>query len=340
MFEPMNFIHMYFFSDDSTLEKDEHPEHKIYRKSTIRFSLLQRFRAMISEEQRRNVKLPTYKQGSKSMGAKIANPQYADPQKLFASTSQINLQEEEETRKQQHVDIDVNDLIGEPEVIDLSLNESEVMNEFDRRLRISREDSNITDTGQLSPTNKKASTLTKIPTMPQITTTSFSGDSTVNIESYYENILDKNLSSDGETTEEFCDRNTPFKSKEIRRSLIKRPTKAPPPIPVKPARLSLQNNRSLLANSITADRTVTEISNLTVESPQQGLSKSKSDNGWFNININANNSTISSNNVISFFKSEAISRKINSSYDMTHGDAPRENIQAKGWVKMIVDRFE
>lgn len=68
-----------------------YPDHRIYRKSTIRFSLVQRFRAMISEESQRETKLPTtYKQGSELMGAKIAQPDYADPQKLFSTVSSIS----------------------------------------------------------------------------------------------------------------------------------------------------------------------------------------------------------------------------------------------------------
>lgn len=74
-----------------------YPDHKIYRKSAIRFSLVQRFRAIISEEESKRINktdtLPTYKQGSELMGAKIAQPDYADPQKLFPSinSSQLNL---------------------------------------------------------------------------------------------------------------------------------------------------------------------------------------------------------------------------------------------------------
>lgn len=84
----------FIYSDTSldtseTIDEDEemYPDHKIYRKSAIRFSLVQRFRAIISEEEtkRQNNKLPTYKQGSELMGAKIAQPDYADPQKLFGS---------------------------------------------------------------------------------------------------------------------------------------------------------------------------------------------------------------------------------------------------------------
>lgn len=71
-----------------------YPDHKIYRKTAIRFSFVQRVRALISEEEsKKTSKLPTYKQGSELMGAKIAQPDYADPQKLFPSlnSSQLNL---------------------------------------------------------------------------------------------------------------------------------------------------------------------------------------------------------------------------------------------------------
>lgn len=73
-----------FFSDlSSQLDDAEHPDHKIYRKTAIRFSILQRIRHIMSEEQRRIQKYPIHKQGSKSMGEKIAHPDYVDPQKLF-----------------------------------------------------------------------------------------------------------------------------------------------------------------------------------------------------------------------------------------------------------------
>uniref|UniRef100_A0A6P7GDW2 Uncharacterized protein LOC114341104 n=1 Tax=Diabrotica virgifera virgifera TaxID=50390 RepID=A0A6P7GDW2_DIAVI len=71
----------------SQLDDTEHPDHKIYRKSTIRFSILQRIRHIMSEEQKRIQKYPIRKQGSKSMGEKIAHPDYVDPQKLFLGMS-------------------------------------------------------------------------------------------------------------------------------------------------------------------------------------------------------------------------------------------------------------
>ncbi|XP_076264723.1 guanine nucleotide exchange factor in mesoderm isoform X1 [Rhynchophorus ferrugineus] len=66
----------------------DYPEHKIYRKSTIRVSLVQRLRTMISEDQRSNVKC--LKSTSKATGEKLANPDYADPQKLFASNRTVS----------------------------------------------------------------------------------------------------------------------------------------------------------------------------------------------------------------------------------------------------------
>ena len=61
---------------------DDCPEHRIYRQSVIRFSLIQKFKSMIAENEKSQTDSPTYKQGSKSMGAKIAQTDYADPNKF------------------------------------------------------------------------------------------------------------------------------------------------------------------------------------------------------------------------------------------------------------------
>lgn len=229
------FLIIAIFSDlSSQLSDHDHPDHRIYRKSTIRFSLVQRFRAIISEEQRRSRKMPTYKQGSKSMGAKIAQPDYADPQKLFRSTQTLAAEEKFSSTQTLAVEEKSNF-----ETLDLSINEKEVLScgdrvslEFEKRLHSSSQD--VLNSSQ-------------------------------NSDSYYERLMEKNLNDfdttpkpaaalqrlEGETKDK-----EPVQPKD--RRYVKRPTKAPPPIPSKPARLlssssSFPENCSTInGNTITA----------------------------------------------------------------------------------------
>ncbi|KAJ8974372.1 hypothetical protein NQ317_009419 [Molorchus minor] len=114
------------------LDDSEHPEHKIYRKSAIRLSILKRIGLILSEEQRRNQKYPLHKQGSKSMGEKIANPDYVDPQKLLAGSrhcSQLNLSVGSGGKNNNDSDI-----MDEPELLDLSINEKSIfLHSFPKR---------------------------------------------------------------------------------------------------------------------------------------------------------------------------------------------------------------
>ncbi|XP_050517497.1 uncharacterized protein LOC126892103 isoform X1 [Diabrotica virgifera virgifera] len=208
----------------SQLDDTEHPDHKIYRKSTIRFSILQRIRHIMSEEQKRIQKYPIRKQGSKSMGEKIAHPDYVDPQKLFlgsASCSQIDLSQDKNEES---------DILGEPEQLDLSINEKDVLNEWEKRLNGG---TTVSDTGQDH-------------------NSSHSFISSQSSDSYYEKILDDSLKEEyiKDSTGKLVAKQDSFSSNEDRSSLnqkflldrrpmVKRPTKAPPPIPQKPSGLSL-----------------------------------------------------------------------------------------------------
>lgn len=206
--------------DDSS--SGDHPEHRIYRKSAIRFSLLQRFRAIISEEQKRNGKLPTYKQGSKSMGEKIANQDYADPSKLFAASrnpSELNLStvevEEQEEEEEEE----------EFEKLDLTIDGGDVLREIEKRLE-------LVDTGQEE--GVKSSQSCDCITSSQRT------------ECFYETIMERKLDDEVDSTikkrvESFSDNNKPVQNKIP----LKRPNKAPPPIPAKPKGLSSISSSNL-----------------------------------------------------------------------------------------------
>ncbi|KAG5897855.1 hypothetical protein JTB14_024889 [Gonioctena quinquepunctata] len=218
----------------SHLDDTEHPEHKIYRKTAMRFSILQRIRHIMSEEQKRQ-KYPLHKQGSKSMGEKIAHPDYVDPQKLLVGSrncSQIDLREEGDT-------------MGEPEMLDLSINGKEVLNEIEKRLSGSAHD-----------------------TVPKKRLNSSHGsgrsenskNSSHNSDSYYESILEDSLKEEyvRDSSGKLVAKQDSFSSNESKlsftqkyqafdkcspslsekRPVIRRPTKAPPPVPFKPARLS------------------------------------------------------------------------------------------------------
>lgn len=269
------------FSDlSSQLSDHDHPDHRIYRKSTIRFSLVQRFRAIISEEQRRSGKMPTYKQGSKSMGAKIAQPDYADPQKLFRSTQTLAAEEKFSSTQTLAVEEKSNF-----ETLDLSINEKEVLScgdrvslEFEKRLHSSSQD--VLNSSQ-------------------------------NSDSYYERLMEKNLNDfdantpnpaaglqrlEGETKD-----SEPVQHKD--RRYVKRPTKAPPPIPSKPARLLTTNSSSFSENcSATNGNTITACDNKFNKSATKPLAPSPP-------------------------------RRI-------EGAAIKTTTSSKGWVKTVVGRFE
>ncbi|XP_060519561.1 uncharacterized protein LOC132697864 isoform X2 [Cylas formicarius] len=211
----------------SRLDDTDHPEHKIYRKSAIRLSILQRIRMIMSEEQRRNNKYPLRKQGSKSMGEKIAHPDYEDPQKLLLhsrNASSVNL-----------TTVEPDDIMGDRVELDMSFNEKEVLKEIESRL-------NETP----SHAEKPESSL----------------DSSQNSDSYYESILDDSLTEEyvrDSKTGKLVAKQDSFSTKSpkplnAKRPIIKRPTKAPPPIPAKPQRLSKHGtNETIRAPSCDKD---------------------------------------------------------------------------------------
>ncbi|CAG9840337.1 unnamed protein product, partial [Diabrotica balteata] len=247
----------------SQLDDTEHPDHKIYRKSTIRFSILQRIRHIMSEEQKRIQKYPIRKQGSKSMGEKIAHPDYVDPQKLFLgsdSCSQIDLSQDKNEES---------DTLGEPEQLDLTINEKDVLNELEKRLNGG---ATVSDTGQDH-------------------NSSHSFISSQSSDSYYEKILEDSLKEEyiKDSTGKLVAKQDSFSSNEDRSSLnqkflldkrpmVKRPTKAPPPIPQKPSGLSLNagpvkivtekiSTKTVIKESTTNGTTVTEnVSSTTTSS--------------------------------------------------------------------------
>lgn len=218
---------------DDSISSDDHPEHRIYRKSAIRFSLLQRFRAIISEEQKRNGKLPTYKQGSKSMGEKIANQDYADPAKLFATSrnpSELNLSTVEVEEEEEE----------EFEKLDLTINESDVLREFEKRLE-------VVDTGQEEEGDEGVKSSQSCNCI----------SSSQSAECFYETIMERKLDEEVDSTvkkrvESFSDNNTIVMHNKIP---LKRPNKAPPPIPAKPKGLS-----NIISNTMTNDNTNTKTS--------------------------------------------------------------------------------
>lgn len=254
-------MYLLFYREvSSQIDDSEHPEHKIYRKSAIRFSLLQRFRAIMSEEQKRIGKFPTHKQGSRSMGEKIAHPDYADPLKLFSNSrnsSQANLNFSEPEK------LEV-DLMDEPEQLDMTINEKDVFNEIVKRMNKSLEtvdDKPISDTGQQITVDCKSShgsdvseTINKSDYKQNVITSSHNSDS------FYESIMEKNLNagtnnlcssnSSNETPDNIRNNRELVKdvnsSKKISDSkvVLKRPTKAPPPIPVKPKGLLSVNSNN------------------------------------------------------------------------------------------------
>lgn len=197
------------------------------------------------EEQRRNQKYPLHKQGSKSMGEKIANPDYVDPQKLFLGSrncSQIDLTDGKKP--------DGGDILGEPEPLDLTINESEVLSEIEKRLKGHNLDFNLNSSTEISLNSSQNSS-----------------------DSYYECILDSSLTeefvkdssgklvakqdsfSSNESTKTLLIekyKNLHDKKSPVRRAIVKRPNKAPPPIPAKPSRLT--------SKAVTVSRSVTSTS--------------------------------------------------------------------------------
>lgn len=210
------------------------------------------------EEQRRNQKYPLHKQGSKSMGEKIANPDYVDPQKLFLGSRNCSQVDLTDSKK-----LDTDMMLGDPEPLDLTINESEVLSEVDKRLN--ERSMNEPDTGQITPTattdlnHHNSSRTSSITTTQSEIKLNSSQNSTS--DSYYESILESSLTEEyvKDSSGKLVAKQDSFSSNEstktlitekykksiqnsrspIRRPAVKRPTKAPPPIPAKPSRLTV-----------------------------------------------------------------------------------------------------
>lgn len=316
-FKQYLYLCVFFFdlSDlTSHLDDNEYPINKIYRKTAIRFSLLQRIRAVMSEEQKRTRKYPLHKQGSKSMGEKIAHPDYVDPQKLFVNSSRSNL-----TLELPECD----DMMAEPERLDMTISEHEVLNEFDRRLNDKNSTKPISDTGQYlineSSHNNNINRST-LETHEITTETNTIIKSSQNSDSYYESILEKNLveeyvkDSTGklvakqDSFNKNCDnkfiynpQKESYKNVEEKTRIKTRPTKAPPPIPAKPVHLINNNNGG--SNSINSTKSDKINSNDVVE------------NNYNNNKANCNEIFLENGN-----------RTI--------------NVHEKSWVKAMVGRFD
>ncbi|XP_064216001.1 uncharacterized protein GEFmeso isoform X2 [Tribolium castaneum] len=286
----------------SQLDDTDYPEHKIYRKTAIRFSLLQRIRTLMSEEEKRTTKYPLHKQGSKSMGEKIAHPDYADPQKLFTSCSS--------SRTNLNVELSECEMMKEPERLDMTISEKEVLNEFEKRLNDSTK--LAPDTGQDDELN--GSSQSELLEQENV-------NSSQNSDSYYESILEKSLveeytkdengrlvaKQDSFKGNENCFYVQKFRSEKEKtlrevngngKSAIKRPSKAPPPIPVKPSRLviSTKNISNVIMSTETIKSGTTNIQKLYIEQ-----SKTKA--------------------------------------DLSH-ETRNVNVSEKSWVKAMVGRFE
>lgn len=201
-------------NDSRTTE--DYPEHKIYRKSKIRTSLIQKFRVILSEEQKKT-KSPTYKQGSKSMGAKIANPDYADPQKLFPNPLEANTHTAEPTN------LMISDLD-----MDMTINETEVLKELDKRLSQNSQISLCKSSHNDSSNSKEIF------------------NSSHNSDSYYESLLEKSLNDEEkniEKSDSFRSAVRPQSTTSYLKHQEALSRTPPPPIPTKPKYLSKKSTK-------------------------------------------------------------------------------------------------
>lgn len=287
------------------------------------------------------------------MGEKIANQDYADPSKLFVSSrnpSQTNLTVPEPER----IENTEFDLMGEPEKIDMTIDEKDVFEEIEKRLEEEAKialQTPVSDTGQnFIPIISKSSQSCKCGSATEnvVDDKSDGGhnltNSSQNSECLYEAIMEENLNENisrrSVTTvviknnsnlkhhrhtvtnghsETYLDKfksttndnksgnnqsTVPFKNNlkisDNNRVAIKRPTKAPPPIPVKPKGLS-------------------NINNCLNDSKCNEFSKTALRDSCENMQMKINNSTVAKSTT----KCENIMES-----------------NSKSWVKAMVGRFE
>lgn len=168
------------------------------------------------------------------MGEKIANQDYADPAKLFAATSrnpsELNLST---------VEVDEEEEEEEFEKLDLTINESDVLREIEKRLE-------VVDTGQEDKGVKSSQSCNCV-------------SSSQSAECFYETIMEKKLDEEVEGSvkkrvESFSDNNKTVHNKIP----LKRPNKAPPPIPAKPKGLSSISNSNSSNNICITNDNITK----------------------------------------------------------------------------------
>ncbi|KAL3284502.1 hypothetical protein HHI36_018661 [Cryptolaemus montrouzieri] len=241
--------------NDLHVDDSEHPDHKIYRKSAIRVSLLQKIRALMSEQQKKNNAL-WKSQNIRNTGERIANPDYVDPQKFFLKSSRNSLIQDKTNGQ--------NLLLDEPERLDMTINENDVLTEIDNRLQKSISVDSDQRFSLLSSHSKKL----------EESSSSLNSFNSSQNDSYYESILDDRLveeyvkdgsgtlvlkqdsfrsthskyevkqdrnednSTDGMKKESSISISTSEKKVSEKRTVIRRPNKAPPPVPIKPVHLS------------------------------------------------------------------------------------------------------
>lgn len=284
------------------------------------------------------------RQASKIIGARIANPDYEDPQKLFSAQQNLSQSTSSITSSKSgshDVDFDT------PDDLDLTINENEVLTEFDRRLHQKYE----------SPKSSQS-----------LKSEAISCDSNLNIssgsshwhhqsgEGYYESILEKNLT---EQSVERCDSfrttsTTKFKystkehieddsshlkseiSKTVAHSTVRtgspllgrrgvfRPTKAPPPVPQKPPKFTQHtDNNSNTSDVSRKDQTETKVV-VNETSTTKTITNAK--------NTFVGKFSSETRNITSKFSSENLDDNELSEKVMS--------VEQKGWVKTVVGRFE
>lgn len=292
-------------------------------------------------------------QGSESMGAKIAHPDYADPQKLFRTSHAfsrsdlcINTPDASDISKDE-------DLMGHREKLDMSINEKEVLsygekvrNEFEKYKQRSLEDIEENEKTASLSNGAKSSPGVANQNTPDILLNSSHSDS------YYERLMEKNLNEDSGEIKKYTQRYSSFKSNsngnvtaikykengiiitenegklKIPASTVKRPTKAPPPIPTKPSRLLNANSNN--SNLDAVKENISSFTNKFVSSKNEKLVSESTDKDFYTgrrkIFVSKALYEVSHENDLN-----------NETETLTEVQQP---INSKGWVKTIVGRFE
>lgn len=174
------------------------------------------------------------------MGEKIANQDYADPTKLFTASrnpSELNLSA---------VEVEEVEEFELMEKLDLTINESDVLEEIEKRLQ-------LVDTGQDESVKSSQSCNCSFTDLVRENGVS----SSQSAECFYETIMEKKLDEEVDSNvkkrvESFSD------NKDIQHNKVhlKRPNKAPPPVPAKPKGLSsISNNNKCNAETIRTKET-------------------------------------------------------------------------------------